>query len=75
MRIIHPYSGDLVVELIAPDGSVYLLQSRVGGSADNIIKTFTVNASSEVAAGTWKLRVTDRWLFNSGRIDSWSLTF
>lgn len=75
VRIIHPYSGDLIVSLIAPDGTVYLLQSRKGGSADNIIATFTVNASSELAAGEWKLRVADRGWRDTGKIDSWSLQF
>ncbi|MFI8917267.1 M4 family metallopeptidase, partial [Streptomyces sp. NPDC053513] len=44
--IVHTYIGDLVVDLIAPDGSVYNLSNRAGGSADNINQTYTVNASS-----------------------------
>ncbi|MFH8843047.1 M4 family metallopeptidase, partial [Streptomyces sp. NPDC017868] len=30
--IVHTYIGDLVVDLIAPDGSVYNLSNRAGGS-------------------------------------------
>jgi len=71
--IIHTWSGDLVVDLVAPDGTVYPLQSRVGGSADDIHKTFTVNASSEAANGTWSLRVRDAAFLDTGRIDSWTL--
>ncbi|WP_030694746.1 proprotein convertase P-domain-containing protein, partial [Streptomyces globisporus] len=44
--IVHTYIGDLVVDLIAPDGSVYSLSNRAGGSADNINQTYTVNAST-----------------------------
>jgi aminopeptidase S len=73
--IKHTYKGDLVVDLIAPDGSVYSLSNRSGGSADNIIQTFTVNASSEVANGVWKLRVQDKGFFDTGKIDKWSLQF
>ncbi len=73
--IKHTYKGDLKVDLIAPDGSVYVLHNRTGGSADNIIQTFTVNASSEVANGTWRLRVNDNAGGDVGIIDSWSLTF
>ncbi|MDQ1656292.1 MAG: carboxypeptidase [Cryptosporangiaceae bacterium] len=73
--IKHTYSGDLVVDLVAPDGSVYNLANRTGGSADNIVQTFTVNASSEVANGTWKLRVKDAAAQDTGYIDTWSLTF
>jgi hypothetical protein len=73
--IKHTYSGDLVVDLVAPDGSVYSLRNRTGGSADNIVQTFTVNASSEVANGTWKLRARDAAAQDVGYIDTWSLTF
>ena len=75
LRIIHTYRGDLVVNLVAPDGSTYLLHNATGGSADNLIGTYTVNASSEVANGTWKLRVYDRANGDTGYIDSWSLQF
>ena len=50
--IRHTYKGDLVVEVIAPDGTPYVLHNRAGGSADNIQQTFTVNLSSEPANGT-----------------------
>ncbi|MEV6237000.1 S8 family serine peptidase [Lentzea sp. NPDC051838] len=73
--IIHTYRGDLVVDLVAPDGSVYSLSNKSGGSADNIQQTFTVNASSEVANGVWKLRVQDVAAQDVGYINSWKLTF
>ncbi len=73
--IKHTYKGDLKVDLIAPDNSVYVLHNRTGGSADNIFQTYTVNASSEVANGTWKLRVNDNAAGDVGIIDAWSLQF
>ncbi|MCY0940631.1 S8 family peptidase [Streptomyces antarcticus] len=73
--IKHTYVGDLKVDLVAPDGTVYNLRNRTGGSADNIIQTFTVNASSEVANGVWKLRVADLANADIGKIDSWALQF
>ncbi|MCY0925472.1 S8 family serine peptidase [Streptomyces sp. H27-H1] len=75
VNIVHTYIGDLKVDLIAPDGSVYTLHNRAGGSADNINQTYTVNASAEVANGTWKLRVNDNAGGDTGKIDSWSLGF
>ena len=58
--IMHTYRGDLVVDLVAPDGSAYRLKNRAsGGLADNVNTTYTVNASSEAANGTWRLRVQD----------------
>ncbi|WP_432023792.1 M28 family metallopeptidase [Streptomyces parvus] len=74
--IKHTYRGDLVVDLVAPDGSAYRLKnSSSGDSADNVIATYTVNASSEVANGSWKLRVQDVARQDTGYIDSWKLTF
>ncbi|MDA0171486.1 S8 family peptidase [Solirubrobacter taibaiensis] len=71
--IRHTYKGDLVVEVIAPDGSVYVLHNRAGGSADNIQQTFTVNLSTEPANGTWRLRVRDAASADTGYINSWTL--
>ncbi|WP_322787737.1 proprotein convertase P-domain-containing protein [Hamadaea tsunoensis] len=73
VHIVHPYQGDLVVSLVAPDGSAYVLQSRVGGSADNLDQTFTVNLSSEAAAGTWRLHVQDAASGDAGFINTWTL--
>lgn len=73
VHIVHTYIGDLVVDLVAPDGSVYNLHNRAGGSADNIDQTFTLNLTSETANGTWNLRVRDAATLDTGRIDSWTL--
>ncbi|MCY0950018.1 S8 family peptidase [Streptomyces sp. H27-S2] len=75
VTIAHTYTGDLKVDLVAPDGSVYTLHNRTGGSADNISQTYTVNASTEAANGTWKLRVNDNANGDTGKIDAWNLTF
>ncbi|WP_033441423.1 S8 family serine peptidase [Saccharothrix sp. NRRL B-16314] len=71
--IRHTYIGDLIVDLVAPDGSVYNLHNRTGSSTDNISRSYTVNASSEAAAGTWKLRVRDQASLDTGYINSWTL--
>ncbi|HEV2784255.1 MAG TPA: M28 family peptidase [Actinophytocola sp.] len=71
--IRHTYQGDLVVDVLAPDGTAYNIHNRTGGSADNIVGTFTVNASSEVANGTWRLRVRDAAAQDVGTINLWSL--
>ncbi len=74
VHIVHTYRGDLVVDLVAPDGSVYSLLNRSGGSADNVDQSFTVNLSAEVANGKWNLRVRDAAGGDVGRIDRWKLT-
>ena len=76
VNITHTYIGDLKIDLVAPDGSVYTLKAYgVGGSADNVVTTYSVNASSEVANGTWKLRVSDNAAADTGRLNSWALQF
>ncbi|MCL7381982.1 M4 family metallopeptidase [Streptomyces sp. 35G-GA-8] len=74
--ITHTWRGDLVIDLVAPDGTAYRLKNSSGSdSADNVVETFSVNASSEVANGTWQLRVQDVAAQDTGRINSFKLTF
>ncbi len=75
VRIIHTYIGDLRVRLLAPNGSVWTLHNRTGGSTRNLITSYTVNASSVAANGTWRLEVYDAASGDTGYIDSWSLQF
>ena len=75
VNIVHTYKGDLKVDLVAPDGSVYVLHNRSGGSADNINSTYNVNLSSEALNGTWRLRVNDNAGGDTGYVNSWSITF
>jgi subtilisin family serine protease len=74
VHIVHTYRGDLVIDLIAPDGSAYRLKNTSGDSANNIDTTYTVNAASEAANGTWRLRVRDAYRWDVGYINSWTLT-
>ncbi|WP_027644718.1 S8 family peptidase [Salinispora oceanensis] len=73
--IPHTWRGDLVIDLIAPDGSSYRLKTNdLSDSADNVNETYTVNLSSEAADGTWKLQVRDVYRADTGYIDTWTLT-
>nr|BFE48301.1 M14 family zinc carboxypeptidase [Saccharothrix mutabilis subsp. capreolus] len=74
VHIKHTYRGDLVIDLVAPDGSTYRLKSSNNDSADNIDTTYTANVSTEVRNGAWKLQVQDVYSADTGYIDSWSLT-
>ncbi|MEU2158987.1 M4 family metallopeptidase [Streptomyces sp. NPDC019396] len=74
--IVHTWRGDLVIDLVAPDGSTYRLKNSSGSdSADNVVATYTVNASSEVANGTWGLKVQDVARYDTGYINNFKLTF
>ncbi|MGW7206697.1 M4 family metallopeptidase [Streptomyces sp. NPDC054837] len=74
VNIVHTYRGDLTVDLVGPNGTVYSLLNRTGGSADNVDQTFTVDASAQPLNGTWTLRVQDRASIDVGYIARWQLT-
>lgn len=75
VTIAHTYRGDLVIDLVAPDGTAYQLKnSSTSDSAANVNATYTVNVSSEQADGAWALRVQDVYSLDSGTIDTWTLT-
>ncbi|MFS8199795.1 M4 family metallopeptidase [Streptomyces sp. CWNU-52B] len=74
VNIVHTYRGDLTVDLVGPDGTVYSLLNRSGGSADNVDQTFTVNASAQSVDGTWKLRVRDLAAIDVGYVQQWRIT-
>ncbi|WP_242641957.1 proprotein convertase P-domain-containing protein [Lentzea alba] len=75
--IKHTARGDLELDVIAPDATVYRLRNAsLVDSTDNLAATYTVNASAEAAAGVWKLKVQDTYRAkDAGYIDSWQLTF
>ena len=72
--ITHTYRGDLVIDLVAPDGSTYRLKNSNGAdSADNVNQTYTVNVGSETANGAWKLSVRDVYSADVGTLNTWTL--
>jgi Zn-dependent metalloprotease len=74
--ITHTWRGDLVIDLVAPDGTTYRLKGfSSSDSADDVNEPYTVDASSEVANGTWQLKVQDQAAQDVGTINSWKLTF
>jgi subtilisin family serine protease len=73
VHIVHTYRADLVIDLLAPDGTVRSLLNRAGGSADNVDQVFTVDLSAVAVDGTWTLRVRDSASFDTGYIRSWTL--
>ncbi|MGW2302891.1 S8 family serine peptidase [Streptomyces sp. NPDC001809] len=65
--------GDLNIDLVAPDGSLYPLQQVRGAAVEPIHELYQVDASSEQATGAWKLRVTS--VGAGGWISGWDLRF
>jgi subtilisin-like proprotein convertase family protein len=78
--ITHTFIGDLEVSLVPPAGAAVPLHRRTGGSADNLVTTYTaVNAPGLGALrggpvqGQWKLKVADRDRIDIGKLNRWSL--
>lgn len=75
VNINHPYRGDLIIDLIGPDGTVYRLKNAQGDdSADNVNAVYSVNASKQVATGVWQLRVRDIFRGDVGLLKNWQIT-
>nr|WP_308401379.1 S8 family serine peptidase [Streptomyces sp. AP-93] len=76
VSVKHPDSGTLRIDLIAPDGSVYPVKDEYTdwGESD-LVGLYTVDASSETAAGVWRLRVFDAFAGTTGYLDWWALRF
>jgi subtilisin-like proprotein convertase family protein/subtilisin family serine protease len=80
LDITHTYIGDLVVDLVSPDNTSVLLHNRSGGSANNIIKTYTMmntsgmqNLRGDSIGGDWKLQVSDHEGADQGKLNHWAL--
>ena len=75
VRIVHPRRGDVVVELIAPNGSVKRLKAASRRDRGvNVSAAWTLNMSARNRNGTWRLRVRDSYQGSVGYVDSWTLT-
>ncbi|MEM9102883.1 MAG: S8 family serine peptidase [Pseudomonadota bacterium] len=75
VQITHTWIGDLLIELVSPDGTVIALQEFEGGSNDNIDTVYSTTAfNGQFSAGEWTLQVADFVGADTGTLESWSLT-
>ena len=81
--VTHSYVGDVSLSLVAPSGHEVLLRGRSGGSADNIIESYTPSTTpslttlidaGETIGGTWKLIARDRANRDTGKLNRWKIT-
>ena len=80
-EIVHPWIGDLRVELAAPSGARAVLRDRVGGGGHDLRESWDSAApGSSLAAlrdepvgGAWTLHVTDAERRDTGRLNRWSI--
>jgi subtilisin-like proprotein convertase family protein len=76
--ITHASRGDLVVQVVAPDGQTAALSNQRGGSAEHFVaaKQDITRAfrPGSTARGTWQLLIRETSRFDIGMINSFSLT-
>lgn len=74
VKVLHPYSGDLVVKVLSPAGTSHTLWNRTGGSADNVILNdiAVTTFNGQTAAGSWRLQVQDLSGSDVGSLQFWS---
>ncbi|WP_341501305.1 M4 family metallopeptidase [Gallaecimonas sp. GXIMD4217] len=73
--IIHSYRGDIRIDLVSPNGQSFRLKDIGYDSADDVHETYSVNATGIDSAGTWTLRVSDNYGYDTGYLDQWSISF
>jgi M6 family metalloprotease-like protein len=80
-EIVHPWIGDLRIELVAPSGARVVLRDQAGGGGDDLSETWDSAAPGsplaalrgEPAGGAWTLHVTDAERRDTGRLNRWSI--
>ena len=80
VNITHTWKGDLKVILTSPDGTEITLHDRSGGSADNIMSTWSSTSNTELAAlagsysaGDWTISVGDYAGGDVGVLETWDI--
>ncbi|MET8540007.1 M4 family metallopeptidase [Kitasatospora sp. NPDC004799] len=74
--IKHTWRGDLAIDLVGPNGTVYpLKKANLGDSGANVLETYTVDASAQPSNGTWRLRLQDTYRTDAGQLDNWKIIF
>ncbi|MBE5316441.1 MAG: S8 family serine peptidase [Xanthomonadales bacterium] len=75
VKLWHSRISQLTVQLLSPDNRVFTLHDRSGGTAANIDTTYTIDASSALASGVWRLRIVDGATGHTGYLDEWRIRF
>ncbi|MBW7991254.1 MAG: M6 family metalloprotease domain-containing protein [Planctomycetes bacterium] len=76
--ITHTWIADLQISVRSPAGTDVILHEKTGGSADDVVKTYTVattpalgSLAGQSISGDWQLRVSDRVGQDVGKLNSW----
>lgn len=84
VNVSHAHVGDLVIELVSPNGKAVLLRARSGGSRPDLVGWYDVELPlpspglfnqfiGERATGEWTLRLSDQGAGDAGQLNEWAL--
>ena len=80
INIAHTYIGDLRIVLAAPDNTQIVLHNRTGASTNDLVKTYDVHTTPDLAqlngqsvSGDWRLTVSDHAGIDVGKLRRWDL--
>jgi M6 family metalloprotease-like protein len=78
VNITHTWIADLRISLQSPTGTDVMLHDETGGSADDVVKTYTEattpalsNLAGQSISGEWQLHVSDHAGQDVGKLNSW----
>jgi subtilisin-like proprotein convertase family protein len=78
--IVHQFSGDLQISLIAPDGTVAILLQPSMDPSQSLLRSFTLADTPTLAAfagrqaqGNWSLHIADLVRLSVGTLRKWSI--
>jgi len=87
LDISHTFKGDLIVDLMSPDGTTVRLHNRSGGGTNDLMETYDDDGDGinpdgpgtladfvgSAASGDWTLTISDNAGSDVGTLNSWSL--
>jgi subtilisin-like proprotein convertase family protein len=78
--ITHTWIADLRISVRSPAGTDVILHDGTGGSADDVVKTYTVattpalgSLAEQSISGDWQLSVSDRVGQDVGKLNTWRI--
>ncbi len=73
VKIAHPWTSDLQVFLVSPQGVSHLVQQWKSGK--DVDQEFRISLQTTQQRGLWKLRIQDAIRSDVGTLKSWSVSF
>jgi subtilisin-like proprotein convertase family protein len=73
VNITHSYSSDVILSLVAPDGSTTVVARLPRIPSGQIEASYPVELKGQSSLGLWRLKVEDTYRLDSGFLNSWGL--